>query len=40
MASILHDNIHNWAFRDKLFWHLRSPFVVESVTHDLELILL
>lgn len=38
--AILHDNIHNWVFRDKLFWHLRPPFVDESVTHDLELILL
>lgn len=38
--SILHDNIHNWVRRDKLFWHLRPPFVVESVTRDLELILL
>lgn len=35
---VLHDNIHKWVFRDESFWHLRPPFVAESVTHDLELI--
>lgn len=34
----LHHNVFNWVICDKFIWHLKPPFVVESVTHDLELI--
>lgn len=38
LGAVLHDNIWTWVFRDESFWHSSLPFVVESVTHELELI--